>query len=102
VKPILIHVEAQKEIDESFAFYEGRRDGLGHDFVDEVAKATNRIQQFPKLGTKITGTDYRRALVKRFPFLILFRETDVEIRIIAVAHTKRKPGYWMNRSFDDD
>lgn len=102
MKPIVIHVEAQKEIDETFAYYESKREGLGHDFVVEVEVATARIQRFPKISAKFNETEYRRCLVKRFPYLIFYRETDDDIRIVAVAHSKRKPGYWLQRSFDED
>jgi toxin ParE1/3/4 len=102
VKPIVIHADAQKEIDESFAYYERKRPGLGYDFVAEVEETTQRIQRWPKLSSKFNETDYRRCLVKRFPYLVFYRETDDDIRIIAVAHAKRKPGYWLNRSFDDE
>lgn len=102
MKPIVIHADAQKEIDETFAYYEGKRDGLGYDFVEEIERCTNQIQRSPKLAIKVTDTDYRRSITKRFPYLIFYRETDDDIRIIAIAHSKRKPGYWVNRSFDDD
>lgn len=102
MKPIVIHADAQKEIDESFAYYEGKRDGLGYDFVAEVEDTTEQIHRWPKLGSTFGDTEYRRRLVKRFPYLVFYRETDEDIRIIAVAHAKRKPGYWMDRRFDDD
>jgi toxin ParE1/3/4 len=102
VKPIIIHAEAQKEIDESFAYYEDKRPGLGYDFVSEVEESTQRIQRWPKLPSKFSDTDYRRCLVKRFPYLVFYLETDDDIRIIAIAHGKRKPGYWVKRTFDDD
>lgn len=102
MKPIVIHADAQTEIDETFAYYESKRDGLGYDFVEEIERCTNRIQQFPKLSIQVTGTDYRRCVTKRFPYLIFYRETDDDIRVIAIAHSKRKPGYWMGRAFEDD
>jgi len=35
--------------------------------------------------------------LKRFPYLIVFREMDSEIQIIAVAHGRRRQGYWKRR-----
>lgn len=43
----------------------------------------------------VSGT--RRALLRKFPFLVVFRESRAIIEIIAVAHGRRKPGYWKSR-----
>jgi toxin ParE1/3/4 len=102
VKPLLIHREAQKEIDATFLYSEGKREDLGFEFVDEVERATNLFQQLPKLHPKVANTDFRRCVLKRFPYLIFYRETDTDIRVVAVAHCKRKPGYWKNRRFEDE
>ena len=39
----------------------------------------------------------RRYLFSVYPYSLIYRVTDQEITIVAVAHAKRKPGYWMNR-----
>ncbi|MGH9495390.1 MAG: type II toxin-antitoxin system RelE/ParE family toxin [Candidatus Sulfotelmatobacter sp.] len=39
----------------------------------------------------------RRYLLKRFPYILIYREWQGDIQIVAVAHTSRKPGYWKNR-----
>ena len=41
--------------------------------------------------------DTRRAMLPRFPYGVVFLELGTEIRILAVAHAKRQPGYWLNR-----
>ena len=39
----------------------------------------------------------RRYLMRRFPYLVVYRATPDKLQVIAVAHGKRKPGYWRNR-----
>ncbi|MCP4594404.1 MAG: hypothetical protein GY842_27045 [bacterium] len=39
----------------------------------------------------------RRASLSRFPYALVFIELDEEIRVLAVAHDKRRPGYWLDR-----
>jgi toxin ParE1/3/4 len=39
----------------------------------------------------------RRYVIKRYPFVIVYRELPAEIRVLAVAATKRRPGYWRGR-----
>jgi len=41
--------------------------------------------------------DTRRYLLRRFPFFVVFREVDDRVQIVAVAHARRRPGYWLGR-----
>jgi plasmid stabilization system protein ParE len=41
----------------------------------------------------------RRALLKTYPYAVVFREGEEEILILAIAHGKRRPGYWRKRMF---
>ncbi len=43
----------------------------------------------------IGGT--RRYLLHRFPYHVVFRERGKAIEVVAVAHVKRRPGYWKSR-----
>ncbi|MGH6931682.1 MAG: hypothetical protein ACREEE_04545, partial [Dongiaceae bacterium] len=78
-------------------FYESRRPGLGLAFVAEVERAAKLIVLRPTAGAP-TGTRFRRILVRRFPFAIIYRQLDGVIQIIAVAHLHRNPGYWRGRA----
>jgi toxin ParE1/3/4 len=98
VKPLILHSEAQKELDEAMAFYENRRPGLGKNFLEEVEKSWKSISQFPQAGSLFSETIFRKAVVQRFPYLIYYEELEEHIFVLAVAHAKRKPGYWLNRA----
>ena len=42
-------------------------------------------------------TPYRRCVVERFPFVVFFTASPTAILVLAVAHVKRRPGYWLDR-----
>ncbi|WP_209332957.1 type II toxin-antitoxin system RelE/ParE family toxin [Lunatimonas salinarum] len=84
---------AKFEIDESYAYYESKRVGLGKDFMDEVYYAVKRITDNPMAWSQLSQRT-RRCLVNRFPFGIIYQIRDHEILVLAVAHLHRKPRYW--------
>jgi hypothetical protein len=62
----------------------------------ELDTAIGRIEQAPsRWSSYLNGT--RRYLLHRFPFFVVFRETATRIEILAVAHARRRPGYWLGR-----
>jgi plasmid stabilization system protein ParE len=90
--------EAEAEIAEGAAWYEARRTGLGFECVAEVDAALERIEAAPDTFPRWRpDRDYRKLVVKRFPYVVFFRVSEHEIVIVAVAHSKRRPGYWMER-----
>jgi toxin ParE1/3/4 len=97
VKLLIFHPEAEEELDAAVAYYEGKRKGVGLEFRDEVEAAVQVIQQSPKLRPTYKNTNYRKSVLKRFPFTIFYLEREEEIWICAVAHQKRRPGYWQSR-----
>ncbi len=57
----------------------------------------SRPGSFPRLRDLPPDLAVRRALLSRFPYAVLFLELAVDVRIIAIAHLKRDPEYWLNR-----
>jgi len=90
------HPEAESEFVAAQDFYDDREFGLGKDFLDEVYETVGRIIEFPDSWPQYSYRT-RRCLCNRFPFSVIYRHTDTELTIYAVAHQKRKPGYWKNR-----
>ena len=39
----------------------------------------------------------RRRAVTRFPYHVIYLEAGMDLRILAIAHDRRKPGYWQDR-----
>lgn len=81
---------------ESAVFYERESKGLGTDFLDEVDRAVSRICEHPEIG-QTYSLNLRRFVLVRFPYSILYSIKDYEVIIFAVAHHKRKPGFWKDR-----
>lgn len=93
--------EAIDELVEVAAWYRGRRPGLEIEFLFEVERVLPLIghspASFPRILDLPTDVPIRRALLPRFPYAVVFTDLGTEIRILAVAHAKRQPGYWLNR-----
>jgi toxin ParE1/3/4 len=95
---LIIKREAQIDLDEIFVWYEEKKIGLGFEFIEEFDKLTAKILNNPYFAAIITG-DARAASPKRFPYDVVYR-IDVlqkEIRVIAVSHQSRKPGWFKKR-----
>jgi toxin ParE1/3/4 len=90
------HPEALDELEGAGLFYKAESNELARSFAEEVRAAIDWALEFPMLGSPIDSR-YRRAFVKRFPYAVIYRlEADV-LYILAVAHLRRKPGYWRTR-----
>lgn len=94
--PIDFFPDADQEMLEAARYYQSLASGLGDDYLDEVERAVHSIATSPQTWP-ILESDFRRRLVKRFPFGVIYRIEPDKILIIAVAHLRKKPGYWENR-----
>jgi plasmid stabilization system protein ParE len=90
------HPEAESEFIAAQDFYDHREFGLGKVFLDEVYETIDRVVRFPNSWPRSSHRT-RRCLCNRFPYTLIYRHTDAEVTIYAVAHQKRKPGYWKDR-----
>jgi toxin ParE1/3/4 len=100
VKPVVIRAEAEAEVHTAIAYYESRREGLGREFRQELERAFERIGRFPQAFAALDAHGTRKHRLQRFPYTIYYVELDQTIWIAAVAHQKRRPGYWSGRSHD--
>jgi len=89
---IIFHPKAEKEYLESVEWYEDALIGLGDEFVNEIETTINRIQNNPLL-FPVKKLQIREAVVKKFPFVILFqlKEKENQLFILSVYHTSRNP-----------
>jgi|SRR5690554_2920062 len=88
---------AQEEMREAALFYNEKSVGLGVEFVNDVEQNIQRIRRHPLLGVE-KEKNIRFKLLSRFPFTIIYALELNTIIIIAVAHHRRRPGYWKHRS----
>lgn len=98
--PVRISEEADAEMVEAARWYETHRVGLGTELLDAVDTAVVRIAETPRLGSLVPGISdqsIRRRAVRRFPYHVVYIELSERLQILAVAHDRRRPGYWMGR-----
>lgn len=94
--------EALSELTEAAGWYGSRQAGLGRDLLEEVECLLPLIERFPssfaRLQSITSDLTIRRALLPRFPYALVFMELRDHVRILAVAHVKREPRYWLTRA----
>lgn len=88
--------EALREIDDAFEWYLERSLQAADAFVREVDSAVALIASSPTIWPRFeAGT--RRYVLRKFPYNIIYREIPAGIEVVAVAHHKRRPRYWIGR-----
>jgi plasmid stabilization system protein ParE len=93
---IRFHELALAEASTAERYYSSRSVSLGLEFIDSLDHALARLRAFPESGAPhMLGT--RRLLLERFPFAVIYSLEETDIVIVAVAHQRRKPGYWRSR-----
>ena len=97
------HPEARAELRSAALWYDERRPGSGDDFIAEIAAALERFAAAPEscpiwLGTRLEDPLIRKATVQRFPYVIAFEKHERHCLVLAVAHAKRRPLYWLART----
>jgi plasmid stabilization system protein ParE len=93
---LTFHAEADAEVTEAALYYGMQAESFGLSFLEELDAALERIEAHPK-ATLLVGREVRRAILRRFPFSVLYVIEPDRIRILAVAHQKRRPNYWLDR-----
>ena len=95
-RPILFRPEAETELMEAASWYEERGKGLGAEFLRSLDATISAIERNPLAYPIIFGT-VRRAVLRRFPYVVIYRPQDDEILIIACMHGRRDPKRWQER-----
>jgi toxin ParE1/3/4 len=97
MKNVVFHPLAEKELMDVVAYYEDQEPGLGLEYVAEIEQAVNFIARYPEAGFKVQGS-IRRLTLPKFPYSLLYRLLEgSKIRVLALAHHKRRPQYWVDR-----
>jgi plasmid stabilization system protein ParE len=95
-KAYRLHPEAWLEFEAADDWYVARSLDASVGFLSDVYGALETISEAPHRWPKyLHGT--RRLVLERFPFSVIYLDDSDFVTIIAVAHSKRKPGYWKYR-----
>ena len=95
------HPDARQELDEAVDWYEAATPGLGGDFFDEIEAAIADACEGPRRSPLFPGIapalGVRRRVLRRFPYSVAWIVETENIVIVAIAHARRRPGYWLDR-----
>jgi plasmid stabilization system protein ParE len=94
--PIIFHRAASAEFIEASAWYEGKRLGLGLEFIAEIDSCISLASKNP-LQFAVVREDIRRVVANRFPYNVYFRAEQHRIVVLAVFHGSRNPAIWLAR-----
>lgn len=101
MKDVRLSEEAIDELLEAAMWYRAQRPGLESEFLAEIDHVLpligNSPASFPRLLDLPEDLVIRRALLPRFPYAVIFMDVGEHVRVLAVAHARRRPGYWLDR-----
>ena len=96
MKPHVFHPEAGEEYSEAVQYYAAITPELGSRFHDEIDRLIREVCRQPDRFFRL-GPLARRALARKFPYSVVYLDEPERVWIVAVAHAKRRPGYWRER-----
>ena len=103
--PVRLAAEGAEELIAAIDWYEEQEHGLGNALFDAVLESLGRIGEWPGLGQiagrTTGGAVVRQTHVARFPYRVVYLELTDELRVLAFAHDRRRPGYWARRASSD-
>ena len=96
---VVLHPAAAREVTDAVRYYAEVSTDLGNAFVRELSAVLERARRLPQSGRSWRRVDPGRRVyvLPRFPYLVIARIKPTELRIVAVAHQRLKPGYWLER-----
>jgi plasmid stabilization system protein ParE len=93
---LLVRPRAKAELGEAFRWYEEQREGLGREFLRAALETLFAIEAAPERYPRVRGK-VRRALLRRFPYALLYLAEAEQTVVIACFHSKRDPRRWHSR-----
>jgi len=69
---------------------------LGADFLAEMARSFSRLEANPEIGAPLRR-GARKLVIRRFPYLIIYRLEEHRVLVLAVGHQRRHPDFWLGR-----
>ena len=96
--PLRFHPEARVEARAAAAWYRERSHTAARTFAVMLDEGIRSIRELPAAWPTWPGrTDVRRRVLRRFPYTIVYVIDQGTLVVVAVAHQRRKPGYWLPR-----
>lgn len=99
MKRVRLRRIAKRDLREAIAWYRERNEEVADRFAAEVQRTLEHLEQFPSTGAfmpSVPDQDVRSFPVHNFPYHVVFLRLPDRISVLAVAHDRRRPGYWKS------
>jgi plasmid stabilization system protein ParE len=98
LKTVELHRLADKEFDRAGDYYK-RNAGIedAEHFTDEIERALDMLGENPLIGTPTRWGVVRSFTIRRFPYNLFYADQPTRVYVLAIAHHRRRPGYWVRR-----
>ena len=100
-KAVAPNADAEAEFRHYISWYEREGEALGERLWEEIQAAIDLISNHPAIGEVVRRVrvpqTVRRIPLRHFPFLLIYREFDEYLEVVALAHTSRRASYWRDR-----
>ncbi|ROZ79557.1 type II toxin-antitoxin system RelE/ParE family toxin [Ramlibacter sp. WS9] len=91
---LVVEAQAQAELNDARDYYlEHASANIARAFLEQFERAVNLLRMHPALGTPVSAR-LRKLPLRRFPYWLIYRLHGETLSILAVAHQRRRPGYW--------
>ena len=94
---VSIHADAEAEYEAALAWYWARSAKAAQGFEAAFERALELIAANPDLYPRCDDR-HRFCVLRRYPYSLIYRVDENQVRVVAVAHSRRLPGYWSNRA----
>lgn len=95
---VFLAPEAEQDLVEGGLYYSREAsEDLGRALISELERSAALLAEQPHLGAPWRG-QIRRFPLRRFPYGIVYYLSQTEVRVLAIAHQSRKPGFWRDRT----
>jgi plasmid stabilization system protein ParE len=95
-RALVVRAEAEQEIITAAEWHESRGSGLAAEFLRSIDAALAAVERAPlQHGEVLPG--FRRCLLKRFPYSLIFSVSDQDVVVLACTHWRQNPRRWQKR-----
>jgi toxin ParE1/3/4 len=95
--PIRYHEAAEEELLNEIVYLEDRSEGLGRRFFGEIRRSETMLERFPESAPEILP-GIRKHIMRKFQYSLIYSIEPDSVLVLAVAHHKRRPAYWIGRT----
>jgi plasmid stabilization system protein ParE len=98
VRHLTFHQAARRERTEAKRYYGSDSPAAAVRFDDELNRTLSLLDRHPEAGVFVLDLPVRSLALRDFPYSVIYRYVDETVYVLAIAHHKRQPGYWLDRT----